>query len=424
MRFETLDGWLDWQAGLNPKKIELGLDRVRKVWSRLGAPVFDCPILTVAGTNGKGSSVAMAEAVLQAGGYRTGCYSSPHLVRYNERIRVDAEPLDDRRICESFGAVDRARGDIPLTYFEFGTLAAFWAFSREPLDALVLEIGLGGRLDAVNLLDCDVALITSIGLDHQDWLGNDLEQIGAEKAGILRSGSPAVFSGRQVPDSVRGRAASLGVDLQVAGEDYTIVRRSESWDLHWERGGRRALPPPAMRGSRQIDNAAGVMVALGTLSERLPLDQRAIRSGLLEARLPGRFDVRPGQPTWVLDVAHNPQAAGVLDEMLGDVFIPGRRLAVFGALRDKDVAGIAQALRHRFDAWYLVDLASDARGFATGALAEALRHVLPNVPVIQAGPPEQALEEVQRSAAPDDCVVVFGSFLTVGAAMRWLDRSD
>jgi dihydrofolate synthase/folylpolyglutamate synthase len=423
MRFETLDGWLEWQAGLNPKTIELGLDRVREVWDRLGPPEFTCPILTVAGTNGKGSSVAMAEAMLQAGGYRTGCYSSPHLVRYNERIRIDSEPLDDRRICEAFDAVDRARAETPLTYFEFGTLAAFWAFSREPLDALVLEIGLGGRLDAVNLLDPDVALITSIGLDHQDWLGNDLEQIGAEKAGILRAGRPAVFSGRQVPDSVRARAAGLGVAMQVAGEDYRVVRRPESWDLEWQRGGRRALPLPAMRGSRQIDNAAGVVVALASLSERLPLDQRAIRSGLLAARLPGRFDVRPGQPTWVLDVAHNPQAAAVLDELLGDFFVAGRRLALFGALQDKDVAGIARALVGRFDAWYLVDLASEARGFGVDALGDALQPVLDGVPVIRAGRPDEALEWVRRSAAPDDCVVVFGSFLTVGAAMNWLDRS-
>lgn len=421
MRFDNLAAWLDWQTHLHPKSIELGLDRVRTVWRSLGDHRFDCPILTVAGTNGKGSSNAFAEAMLQAGGYRTGCYTSPHLVRYNERIRIDGRPIDDRALCEAFDAVDRARGEVPLTYFEFGTLAAFWLFARESLDALILEVGLGGRLDAVNLLDPDVALITRIGLDHQGWLGDDVEQIGAEKAGILRAGRPAVFSGPEVPASIAARARSLGTDLKVAGVDYRVERRAQGWELVAAGQVRRALPSPAMRGARQVDNAAGVLVALDALSDRLPLDQRAVRVGLLSAKLAGRFEVRPGQPSWVLDVAHNPQAASVLDELLGDLYVPGRRLAVFGALDDKDVAGIAGALASRFDRWFTVDLSAQPRGLSGAALRDAIRDALGDVPCEPLGGPEMAFEAAAAAAEPDDLLVVFGSFLTVGAAIAWMD---
>lgn len=424
MRFDSLPAWLDWQAGLNPASIELGLERVDQVWRDLATPAFECPIVTVAGTNGKGSSVAFAEAILQAAGYRTGCYSSPHLIEYNERIRIDQTPVDDGAICAAFDAVDRARGNVLLTYFEFGTLAAFWLFAQQRLDALVLEVGLGGRLDAVNLLDPDVALITSIGLDHQAWLGDDCEQIGWEKAGILRAGRPAVFSGRDMPDSIAARATELNADLRVAGKDYVISRRQESWDLQCGGVPRRALPFPTMRGSRQIDNAAGVLVALDFLADRLPLDQRAIRSGLLAAQLPGRFDVRPGQPTWVLDVAHNTQAAEVLNDLLGDFFVPAQRVAVFGALYDKDVAGIVRVLRGRFDAWYLVDLSAQPRGLSADALAAQVSAELGDVPLVKGGPVEETLVQVVSQSAADDVIVVFGSFLTVGAAMTWLSDTQ
>jgi dihydrofolate synthase/folylpolyglutamate synthase len=422
MRFDRLADWLDWQSGLAPTAIDLGLDRVRRAWSALDGAPFDCPVITVAGTNGKGSSVAFADAILRAGGYRTGCYTSPHLQRYNERVRIDGEPVDDASLCRAFDAVDRARGDARLTYFEFGTLAALWLFRREPLDAVILEIGLGGRLDAVNIIDPDVALISSIGLDHQAWLGDDREQIGFEKAGILRGGRPAVFSGSDIPASVRTRASALAASLQIAGEDYRVERRSTDWDLICPGGrDRRALPIPALRGARQIDNAAGVLVALDALADRLPVDQRAVRSGLLDVRLPGRFEVRPGQPTWVLDVAHNPQSVEALDAQLADLFVPGRRLAVFGALDDKDIAGIGQILRDRFDAWYLVDLSDQPRGLAAGTLESMLQPVLGGRSMVVAGPVASTLARVSIEAAADDLIVVFGSFLTVGAARDWLD---
>lgn len=421
MRFSTLAAWLDWQAGLNPREIDLGLDRVAAVWDRLGAPPLNAAVITVAGTNGKGSSVAFAEAILRAAGYRCGCYSSPHLLTYNERIRVDGRLADDRSICAAFERIDQARGDTALTYFEFGTLAALLLFADARLDAVVLEVGLGGRLDAVNLMDPDVALITNIALDHQAWLGDDIESIGFEKAGILRAGRPAVFSGRAIPDSIRSRAAELGVNLRVSGEDYRIERKADQWALIADGSRRRSLPMPGMRGAIQIDNAAGAIMALDCIADRLPIEQAAVRAGLIEARVAGRFEVRPGQPTWVLDVAHNPQAAGVLAAMLGDYFVRGSTIAVCGMLDDKDAAGVAEVLKPRFDSWHLVDLSSQPRGLGAGQLAERMATVLDPDKIQLDHSVDAALAHVADTCGPDDLIVVFGSFLTVGAAMQWLD---
>lgn len=424
MRFDSLAGWLDWQSRLHPRDIELGLDRVQEVWSALGAPRPAGRVLTVAGTNGKGSSVAFADAMLRAGGYRCGCYTSPHLQHYSERIRIDGAAVDDAALCAAFERVDRARQDVPLTYFEFGTLAALLMFAEARLDAVVLEVGLGGRLDAVNVIDPDAALITAIGLDHQAWLGEDREAIGREKAGILRPGIHAVFSAPDMPASIGQRAGELGTRLLVAGRDYRVTPGADAWSLQGAGITRRALPLPAMRGRRQIDNAAGVLVALQGLADRLPLDQQAVRAGLLDARLPGRFDVRPGSPTWVLDVAHNPQAAANLSEMLGDLFSRGRRIAVLGMLDDKDVRGVAAALRQRFDVWHLADLSAQPRGLSAEALARDLAPVVADCPVHRHPDVAAALSAVAAAAADDDLVVVFGSFLTVGAAMDWLDAQS
>ncbi len=425
MRFSSLAEWLDWQTGLSPKAIDLGLDRVRKVWSALGAPSLNATVISVAGTNGKGSSVAFAEAILVAGGYRTGVYTSPHLIHYNERVRIDQTAVDDAGLCRAFAAIDEARGDTPLTYFEFGTLAALWLFAEAGLDAVILEVGLGGRLDAVNMIDADVAVITSISLDHQDWLGNDLDAIGREKAGIMRQGRPCVFSSNAMPASIRNEADRIGAKLIVAGEDYRVVRRGESWDIEAPDLGRRALPIPGMRGRIQIDNAAGVLVALNCVADRLPLDQRAARAGVLAARIPGRFEVRPGRPTWVLDVAHNPEAAGVLSDMLGDHFMQGKVISVCGMLADKDAAGVARVLAKRFDAWYLLDLSSQPRGLSAQALATLMQPELGDTPVTAMADIDATLSAIVADSGEHDMVVVFGSFLTVGAAMAWLDtRAD
>lgn len=425
MRFPTLAAWLDWQAGLSPKAIDLGLERVRDVWRRLGEPAPAGLVVTVAGTNGKGSSIAFAEPILRAAGYRCGCYTSPHLLRYNERIRIDGVPVDDAAICIAFDRIDRARGDTRLTYFEFGTLAALSLFAEADLDVAVLEVGLGGRLDAVNLIDSDVALITAIGLDHQAWLGNDIEAIGREKAGILRAGRPAVFSGRDLPDSVRERAAQLGTALKVRGEDYRVEIQAAQWHLFVGDERRHSLPLPSLRGRVQVDNAAGVLVALDALAERLPVDQAAVREGLLSVRLAGRFEVRPGRPTWILDVAHNPQAAAVLDDQLGDYFVAGKAIAVCGMLADKDAEGIADRLQRRFDAWHCIDLSSDPRGLPAAALAERLQSVLGKDKVNTGGDIAGTLDAVASASEPNDLIVVFGSFLTVGAATQWLiEKAD
>jgi dihydrofolate synthase / folylpolyglutamate synthase len=425
MRFATVREWLDWQASLHPRAIELGLDRVRRVWAALGTPLLGAPVLTVAGTNGKGSSVAFAEAILAADGYRVGCYTSPHLQRYNERIRVDGCAVTDDVLCAAFARIDQARGNTRLTYFEFGTLAALLVFADTPLDAIVLEVGLGGRLDAVNLVDADVALITQIDLDHQDWLGPDRESIGFEKAGIMRAGRPVVYSGTQMPGRIRDHAAAVGARLYVAGHDYRVQRRQDAWDLEASPplSTRRALNLPGMRGAIQVANAAGALVALDCLATDLPLTQQGVRAGLLGARVGGRFEVRPGAPTWILDVAHNPSAALGLDGLLADQFCAGERVAVFGMLADKDVEGVAGALAGRFERWHLLDLSDQPRGLP----AEALRERLLRVPGIAGSQVElqpgrdETFDAVSRRYGAADTVVVFGSFLTVGAAMDWLD---
>lgn len=422
MRFASLDAWLAWMAQPGGKAIELGLERVAEVWQRLGPPTLDGAVITVAGTNGKGSSVAFAEAILHAAGYSTGCYTSPHLLRYNERIRLDGRPVADEPICAAFERVDQARGEVRLTYFEFGTLAALCIFADAAPDALVLEVGLGGRLDAVNLIDPDVALISGIGLDHQDWLGPDLESIGREKAGIMRAGRPAVYAGRSMPRSIGAHAATIGAHLLVAGKDYRIERRGAEWDLHGPGRSRHALPLPGMRGPIQVDNAAGVLVALDCLGARLPLAQQAVRAGLLEARVRGRFEVHPGAPTWVLDVAHNPQAAEVLADTLGGLFRRGRRIAVCAMLADKDAEGVAEALAGRFDRWVIAGLDDANRGQSAAQLAARMQARLGTVPVSRAETLAEALALAAADAAADDQVVVFGSFITVGAAIDWLEN--
>lgn len=424
MRFDTLDAWLAWQATLNPRTIELGLERVGAVWQRLGAPPIAATVITVAGTNGKGSSVAYLEAILQAAGYRTGCYTSPHLQRYNERIRIDRMEIDDARICAAFAAIDEVRGEIALTYFEFGTLAALWLFAAADLDAAILEVGLGGRLDAVNLIDTDLALITGIALDHTDWLGPDREAIGREKAGILRGGRPAVYAGEDIPDSIRNHARELSAPLYVAGADYRVLRQGDAWLWQGRDRTRAALPPPALRGRSQYANAAGVIQALELLRERLPVDQSALRSGLLGVQLAGRFEVRPGAPTWILDVAHNPQAIAALCEQLGDMYCAGDTWLVLGMLADKDVAKVADILAPRVDHWNLAGLTQDARGLSAADLAARVHMAQPGHTLTLHADVATAMGAIAQRAKAQDRVLVCGSFHTVGAAQVWLDRAD
>ena len=423
--FDRLADWLAYLETLHPQAIAMGLARVRAVHARLGLN-FDIPIVVVAGTNGKGSTCAFLESMLRAGGYRVGVYTSPHLTRYNERVRIDGEPAEDSALMAAFAAVERARTAAapatPLTYFEFGTLAALVLFARVPLDVLVLEVGLGGRLDAVNLMDAHVAVITTVDLDHQDLLGESREAIGAEKAGILRAGRPAVSGEAEPPASVVAEAERLGAPLYRLGREFGYVDEGTQWRYRGPGGERYGLPMPALRGRYQLANAATAIAALGLLGERVPVDAGALRNGLMQVALQGRFQVLPGRPTVVLDVAHNPHAARVLAATLGEMGFHPRTLAVFGMLADKDIAGVIDALRSRVDRWFVAPLPGP-RGADAGKLAAQLRaRGVEGGAIVACADVAQALAAARSEAVDADRIVAFGSFLTVAAALAALSR--
>lgn len=411
MRFHTLDDWLHWQETLHPNEIELGLDRVRTVLECMGLAQPNFTTIIVAGTNGKGSSVAMLESILRAAGHRVGSYSSPHLLRYNERIRIDGEEIDDASLCEAFERVDRARGDLSLTYFEFGTLAAIDLLQRAGIAIAVLEVGLGGRLDAVNVLDADLALITPIDVDHVQWLGVDREMIGGEKAGIMRFGRPVVCSDPRPPQSLLDKAKELLAPLYCVNSAFSFESEGLQW--YWQAGeaSHDALPLPALRGDFQLANAAGVLMVLALLNERFPVARQALCSGLLDVRLPGRFQVLPGSPTQIFDVAHNPHSARALAQNLSQQPCHGRTLAVLAMLGDKDIQATVACLQGQVDIWFLADL-----HVSRGVTAEHLSAVLDGV--------NECFESVSLAytaaltvADPDDRVVVFGSFYTVAVVL-------
>ena len=370
-RFERLADWLAWQETLHPNAIDLGLDRLQRTLDRLGWQRPACPVITVAGTNGKGSCVALTARILGEAGYRVGTFTSPHLLRYNERIAIDGVEVSDEALIAAFERIDAARGDDTLTFFEFNAAAALLVFADAQPDAVVLEVGMGGRLDAVNVVDADVALVTSIDLDHCDWLGHDRETIGREKAGIFRAGRPAIFGARDMPASIRDAAQQVGADLQQLGRDFDWVRGGDRWTWRGRTGEQRDLPAPALHGEIQYNNAAAVLAALEALQLRLHVPRSAIERGLQTVTLPGRFQVvRQSSPRpieWILDVAHNPAAAHTLAAQLAARKDGGRTIAVCGVLSDKDVEGIVGELRNSFDAWVIVGLAGRSRAGARGA---------------------------------------------------------
>ena len=338
MRFLTVAAWLTWQQAAHPVEIDPGLERIGAVWDRIGKPLH-ATVLTVGGTNGKGSVTAYLDAILAAAGYETGWLTSPHLLRYNERIRVHGREVADADLLAAFAEIDAARGDISLTFFEWNTLAAFILFARAGVDVAVLEVGMGGRLDAVNLLDANAAAVVSVGLDHREWLGDTAEAIGHEKAGIFRAGRPAIFGERQVPRSVVAHAAAIGARLKRIGTDFDFVERADGWDYVGFGSRRRELPLPALAGAAQLGNAAVALALLEAVEPRLLVPDEAVRAGLAGAWLPGRFQVVPGSPEWILDVAHNPHAAHSLAESLDSRPCAGRTVAVCGILGDKDIEG-------------------------------------------------------------------------------------
>ena len=421
MRFEKLQDWLDWQEGLNPKSIDLGLDRVQQVWQSLPhSDLSSSTIISIAGTNGKGSSVAFFESIYKQAGYSTGSYTSPHLLRYNERIRLDANPVSDAQIMDAFQLIDHSRGDIPLTYFEFGTLAALVVFSQTKPDVVLLEVGLGGRLDAVNIIDADLALITSIDLDHQAWLGNSREVIGREKAGIFRAGQPAVFSALDIPQSIRNYAQKLGTRLLVNGEDFTLEHGADNayWQWFGINQSFSRLPLPALRGRHQLQNAAGVIMATQLLLHAVPVTESALQKGLQNVRLGGRQQrIEYKGVEWVLDVAHNPHAVAALRQQLQQPPVSGRTVAVLGMLQDKDVAGVLDLLDSMVQQWHFASI-DDVRGMS-GAELKAVADVQLASNHLQAHDSvAEALDRVQQIVVPGDRVVVFGSFFTVAEAFQ------
>jgi len=414
-----LAGWLAYVERLHPRTIELGLERMRVLLDRLAIPKF-CPIVVVGGTNGKGSTCAMLEACLRAGGYRVGCYTSPHLLRYNERVRIAGREIDDAPLAAAFAEVERARGDTPLTYFEFGTLAAWVAFARADtnarVDALVFEIGLGGRLDAVNAFEPDCAVLTSVALDHMEYLGDTRERVGWEKAHIFRAGRPAIVGDPAPPDAVIDHARAIGAVLSCIGHDFGYEADRQQWRFWGPGGTRGGLAHPALRGASQLGNAATTIAALDSLRHDLPVTAQAIRDGLARVELPGRFQVLPGRPAVVLDVAHNPQAAGVLAANLADMGAFRRTVAVVGMLRDKDLAGVVGALAGRIDRWYAATL-DNPRGATADEVAGAIEAACPGAIVERFASARAALAAAQGAAEQGDRIVAFGSFYTVADVM-------
>jgi dihydrofolate synthase/folylpolyglutamate synthase len=437
-RPQTLPEWLAYCEQLHPVGIDMGLVRVGEVWRRsgitlgtpmsasAGEPPEGAPVVfTVAGTNGKGSTCAMLEGILLANGFKVGVYGSPHLVHFEERCRIGGELVKASDLVPHFEAIEAARGDTPLTYFEFTTLAIMRLLATSNLDAVILEVGLGGRLDAVNIVDADCAIITSIDLDHMDYLGPDREAIGFEKAGIMRAGRPAIVSDPQAPQSVINHAAQIGADLWLFGRDHNYAGDRQQWS--W--GGRNkrfnGMAYPALRGANQLLNASGVLAALEAVRERLPVSAQAVRTGLATVELPGRFQIIPGPPPLILDVAHNPHAAATLAVNLDQMGFAPRTLAVWGAMADKDLSGMAGKLRHMVDAWFCCDLptprAATSAQLQQAIEADAAARPLATAPqaTISTHPdPLTALKAALAEADPTDRIVVFGSFFTVGGVLH------
>ncbi len=421
----SLAAWLDYVERQHPKSIALGLERVgsvRHALERDSGRRFTGPVITVGGTNGKGSTCFMLEAILRAGGYRVGLYTSPHLLRYSERVRVNGNEATEERLCEAFARVEAARlqadrdGPVPLTYFEYGTLVAWDIFCDSSLDVVILEVGLGGRLDAVNIFDPDCSVLTSVDMDHMDYLGDTREKIGAEKAGIFRPGKVAVVADPLPPATVLAHAAQVGADLRLIGRDFGYKGDRQQW-LYWSRDSRRTgLAYPALRGANQLLNASAALAALDAVAGQVPVGMNDVRRGFSEVELPGRFQVLPGRPSMVLDVAHNPHAAAVLADNLSNMGFFPETYAVIGMLSDKDIVGVCRALRGRVTVWHAVALPGP-RGSSSDTVARAIEASGAGGEIRQFDSPRDGLAEARRRVGEGDRIIVFGSFLTVADAL-------
>ncbi len=415
-RFDTLTAWLQWQETLHPLSIDLKLDRIRQVYQRLQLPDKLAPVvITVGGTNGKGSSVALLESILETAGYQVGAYTSPHLQRYNERVRINRAETPDHRFIDAFAAIDQARADITLTYFEFGTLAALYIFHQQPLDVVILEVGMGGRLDATNIIDADVALITSVDLDHQQWLGNDRETIAVEKAGIFREQQAAVYADPKPPDSLLKIAAEKQVNLHCLQRDYEYETASGGWN--WQHNGLRKtmLPAPRCAEPIQYQNAAGVLMVLKLLSGLLPVDDKTLTRGLQGMQLKGRFQRIAASPEVILDVAHNPQAFKALAANLQR--LPrSETFAVLGVLSDKAWSEMLQILLPHIDRWFL-SIPASARGMPARELSGLLQQAGVLNPGVYATVTE-AFSAARDAIGAEGRLLVTGSFITVAEVLE------
>ncbi|WP_347988983.1 bifunctional tetrahydrofolate synthase/dihydrofolate synthase [Methylomonas sp. AM2-LC] len=412
-RFDSLDAWLNWQEQLHPRPIDLGLDRVTGVYQQLAFERKKIPTITVAGTNGKGSCIAFLEAIYRAQGYKVGAYTSPHIVRYNERIRINGKAVCDEEICEAFALIDSVRAETSLSYFEFGTLAALKIFATAQVDVQLLEVGMGGRLDAVNIIDPDAALVTTIAIDHVDWLGNTLEAIGREKAGIFRSGVPAVIGDEHPPASVPMSALEKQSLLLQLGQNFFYRKQSvDSWDWFGEQQHIKELPAPAIKGEHQFKNASAVLMTVLSLQSLLPISELAIRNGLQQAQLMGRFQLILGEKTVLLDVGHNPQAVQTLIDYLLVSFPKVKIHAVFAMMKDKDISSVVSMMRDYVQDWYLAPL-KNPRAASEEVLINYFQQQ--QIYSVNAGFTDfsSAFNAAYSNALQGELILIFGSFFLV-----------
>jgi dihydrofolate synthase/folylpolyglutamate synthase len=421
MSFDSLGAWLDWQESLHPLVIDLGLDRAASVFHTLNPDGVKPLTITVAGTNGKGSCIAYLEAIYRAQGYHVGAYSSPHILKYNERIKIDGLPVPDKLICEAFARIESVRGNTSLSYFEFGTLAALDIFWQSDVDVQLLEVGLGGRLDAVNIVDPDVALITSIGIDHVDWLGSTREAIGREKAGIFRAKVPAIVGDPEPPDSLSQSAADKNARLYCINKDFTYQKHAETWDWFTDKRHIAHLPEPGLKGEHQYRNASAVILAVDMLSDRLPVSDESIRFGLANARLLGRFQLINDKIPVLLDVGHNPEAVKTLVEYLANTF-PGRKIhAIFSMMKDKDIAAVLEIMNPVVYDWFFAPLSNPR-----AATESLMRQIFSQSPITRVSfgfsSFAQAFDAAKKNAQESDLLLVFGSFFLVSDCLNEFEK--
>jgi dihydrofolate synthase/folylpolyglutamate synthase len=416
MHFDSLQGWLTWQESSHPLAIDLGLERAAQVFHALNPDYIKPPTITVAGTNGKGSSVAYLETIFKTQGYRVGAYTSPHILKYNERIKIDGKPVSDDRICKAFAGIESVRGNISLSYFEFSTLAALDIFRRADVDVQILEVGLGGRLDAVNIVDPDVALITSISIDHVEWLGGTREAIGREKAGIFRAAIPVVIGDPEPPESLIQSAIEQHALPYCIGKEFGYKKQVTGWDWFWGDRQMLQLPEPGLKGEHQYRNASAVILALTQMAEILPVTEASIKQGLKDVRLAGRFQLIDGEIPVLLDVGHNPEAVKTLVDYVTAVF-PGRRIhAVFSMMKDKDIAGVLEIMNPVVYDWFFAPL-SNPRAVKESIMREIFaQSSVSRVSFGFAGFTE-AFSAAKNQSREGDLLLVFGSFFLVSECL-------